>query len=508
MNKLNTLYILINSLSKAEKRFFKLYSGLHQGDKVYVFLYELLEKNTPAQEVYSLFVEKYKNESFEMAVKHLYRVILSCLVHLRDKEDVQDEIFKHISKAAILFERELYDEAFLELDSAKKLAIKFDNDPLLLLIRRTDLKYRSSLCFENMSEKQLVNKQMKINEVTKYSRSINLHLQLYDILKHRIIHQGYARSEKQKDNLNDLVLSELSLIANNSYKSFEAEKLHLHFQALYYLNSGNYKASIRYYRELIDLFDENKDLIQNPPIYYLSAITGILDTLKATHLYDGMSFFTAKLEELEQGQYATEFIFSVKTLIFQYNLSYYINTGNFDDALKYMDSDGKSLLTKASLLGLDAQLKLYMSCTVLYLYLGNLSEARGIMKKILGSGKVFYSLPSFKTARLINLILQAELGNYELIQNEINSIKRAIHSEKQVFTTEKIVFRFTLAYPLPVYEKTRMQLWSQFKKAFAAIENDKYEQNLLQTFDFLSFIESKLTRIPLKEVLKVKAERK
>ncbi|MBP7488127.1 MAG: hypothetical protein KA789_11990, partial [Parabacteroides sp.] len=65
-----------------------------------------------------------------------------------------------------------------------------------------------------------------------------------------------------------------------------------------------------------------------------------------------------------------------------------------------------------------------------------------------------------------------------------------------------------LAYPLPVYEKTRMQLWSQFKKAFAAIENDKYEQNLLQTFDFLSFIESKLTRIPLKEVLKVKAERK
>ena len=105
-------------------------------------------------------------------------------------------------------------------------------------------------------------------------------------------------------------------------------------------------------------------------------------------------------------------------------------------------------------------------------------------------------------------MLQAELGNFELIQNEINSIKRAIHSEKQVFTTEKIVFRFTLAYPLPVYEKTRMQLWSQFKKAFAAIENDKYEQNLLQTFDFLSFIESKLTRIPLKEVLKVKAERK
>lgn len=503
MNKLNTLYILINSLSKAEKRFFKLTTGLHQGDKVYVFLYEQMEKNTPENEVYSLFAGKYKNESFEMAVKHLYRVLLSCLGHLRDKEDIQDKIFKYISMAAILFERELYSEAFLELDNAKKLAVKFENDPLLLLIRRTELKYKSSLLFEDMTEKQLVNKQMKINEVTKYSRSINLHLQLYDILKYRISYQGYARSEKQKDNLNDLVLSELSLIANNSYKSFEAEKLHLHFQALYYLNSGNYKAAIRFYKELINLFDENKHLIQNPPIYYLSAITGILDTLKASHLYDEMPFFIAKLKELEQAPYATEFIFSIKTLIFQYNLAYYINTGNFSEALEYMNNHGKHLLAKVSLLGLDAQLKLYLSCTVLYLCISDLSGARSMMKKILGSGKVFYSLPSYKTARLVNLILQAELGNYELIQNEINSIKRTIHNEKQVYTTEKIVFRFTLAYPLPVYEKTRMQLWQQFKKTFTSIENDKYEQKLLQTFDFLAFIESKLTRVSLAEVLKV-----
>ena len=44
--------------------------------------------------------------------------------------------------------------------------------------------------------------------------------------------KGYIRSDKQKEDLNDLVLSELYLIANSSYRSFEANKLHLLFQPL------------------------------------------------------------------------------------------------------------------------------------------------------------------------------------------------------------------------------------------------------------------------------------
>lgn len=64
---------------------------------------------------------------------------------------------------------------------------------------------------------------MKINEVLKYARTLNQHTQLYDILKHRLINKGYIRSDKQKEDLNDLVLSELHLIANNSYQGFEAQ---------------------------------------------------------------------------------------------------------------------------------------------------------------------------------------------------------------------------------------------------------------------------------------------
>ena len=465
MNNTYILLMLVNTLTKAEKRYFHLCANLQNGDKVYLTLFNVIDANTSPEQLYTRFCQIQDGKSFETAVKHLYRVLLECLVRLREKQDVQTRIFNYISKAGVLFEREIFDEAFIELDKAKKLAITYENDSLLLLIRRTELKYLSALDFKTISEKQLVNKQMKINEVLKYARTLNQHTQLYDILKHRLINKGYIRSDKQKEDLNDLVLSELHLIANNSYQGFEAQKLHLLFQATYYLNSGNYKSAIRYYQELINLFNDNQHLILNPPIYYLSAIQGILDSLCIAGLYHETPFFLSKLEELTQNEYSTEFILHLKTLIYIYKSNSLLQAGNFEQAL----------------------------------------ELRDKQEKIFSLGKLFCAFPSYKIARLVNLLLQAELGNYDFFENEIISIKRNIRFEKQTYITEKLIFKFIQGYPFPSYEKARNKRWLQYQKDIQKIEQDKYERQLLKTFDVLAWIESKLTQRSLADILAEKA---
>lgn len=501
MNKIASLLILVHSLTKAEKRFFRLYANLQSGEKIYLYLFDLIDKNSSEEDIYVCFCKEQKNASFEIAVKHLYRVILDCLIRLREKQDIQTEIFNTVSKASILFDRELFDDALVELGKARKQATIYENDALLLLIQRTEIKYLGILNFEGVSERQLVNKQMKIQEAMKYSRSINLHLQLYDILKHRLTHKGYARSDKQKEDLNDLVLGELHLIANNSYHGFEAEKLHLLFQATYYLNCGNYKSAIRYYQELINLFEANKHLILNPPIYYLSAILGILDSLHIAGLYNEMPFFLSKLKLIEESDYSTEFRLSVRSYFYSHTLSGLLNTGQFAEARQLNADYEECLFKKISLLGLEAQLKLHLSNVTLFFSSGDLNNARKQMKNILGSGKLFYALPSYKIARLINLLLQAELGNFDFFENEINSIKRNIRFDKQVYSTEKLLFKFVQAYPLPSYEKARNKLWLQYQKEIEHIRHDKYECQLMKTFDFLSWIESKLTHRPFAEIL-------
>lgn len=58
-----------------------------------------------------------------------------------------------------------------------------------------------------------------------------------------------------------------------------------------------------------------------------------------------------------------------------------------------------------------------------------------------------------------------------------------------------------MAHPLPIYKKDQEKLWSQYQKDIMRIRQDKYEKRLLKTFDFTAWIESKLTNIPLREIL-------
>ena len=62
MNKAISLLALIKSLSKAEKRYLKLYSNLQNGEKGYLILFELLENNTSIDDIYKQFCIKQKGK--------------------------------------------------------------------------------------------------------------------------------------------------------------------------------------------------------------------------------------------------------------------------------------------------------------------------------------------------------------------------------------------------------------------------------------------------------------
>ena len=94
--KLNQVMLLIKSLSKAEKRYIRLYTNLQNGDKHYMVLYDLACEGFSAEQIYEKFCGKVNEKSFEIAAKHLYRVLWDCLVQLREKQDIQTTIFNYI----------------------------------------------------------------------------------------------------------------------------------------------------------------------------------------------------------------------------------------------------------------------------------------------------------------------------------------------------------------------------------------------------------------------------
>lgn len=501
MNKIALLSQLINTMSKTEKRDFKLQSNLQKGRKEYFFLYEKLEKCDPIETVCKSFSRKYGKKQLKASGDYLYELILNCLVKLNCKKNMQSHIFNYISQAMLLYERRFIKEALQKLSKAKQLAQNFEYDILLLLIRRMEIMYITENNFLDLTEKQLVSKHTKLNECLKYTRSTNMHISLFSTLNYRLYYLGKVRSKKQKEMMNDLVLSELNLVSNNYYQGFESMKLHLMFQASYYLNTGSYKSAIRYYTELLELFDEYEHLKQNPPIYYLSTIEGIINSLFTAEIYREAPLFIKKLQALDRNDFPTDFQSKVKWLIFYSQAEQYIRTGRFEDAGLLCEEYNEKLLKKVRHLNLEDQLRLYISLVIIHLCNNNLVKARKYMKQISIEGKLFQMFPIYRTARILNLIVNVESNDYDLLENEIRSIKRVIRNEKHAYKTEQLILKFVMLFPIPKYEKTRHMLWKKIEKIIDQIKDDKYEQQILDVFDFLSWIESRLTLIPFQEIM-------
>lgn len=505
MKNIERIRIIVSSMSKSEKRGFNIYCTSQNGDKGYMRLFDIIE-NLPKgkhEKLESEFLDSTNNKNIEIAAGYLYNQLLDFLVSKRPKKEIQSQIFKMIEKANILFERKLIDEAFESLNQASNHAALYDAEMMQMIIAKTEMYFLGILGFPSLSEKQLISKQVKLQELMKYSRTINQSYFLRDILNHRLLHKSLVSLKEKKEELNDLVLSELSLISNSPYSNTQVEKLHLLFQSTFYLETGNYVSAVRNYKQLIVLFTENSHLKQNPPIYYLNALEGVLESLLAMGIYKEMQHFQEFLRLLNKKDYPAEFQLKVLWLDYYYQIIVIIHLGDFEKAEAIQDQFRESMLNKIALLPLDIQLQFHLVNTILLCSQNKFIEAHKTIRNILAEGKIFQQLPLFRVVRLINLMINAELGDLNYVENEIIALKRNLTSGR-LSKTEKIVFKFVQSYPLPQYQKSKIKLWSYYVKKIKLIRVEKYERRFLKHFDFLSFIESRLTNIPLKKVLSSK----
>ena len=261
-----------------------------------------------------------KNKNIEIAAGYLYNQLLDFLVYKRSKKGIQAQIFNKIERAKILFKRKLIEEAFESLAQAANFATLYEGETMQIIIARTEMYFLSVLGFPSISEKQLITKQVKLQELLRYSRTISQFHFLRDTLNYRLLHKGLTTFKEKKEELNDLVLSELNLISNNSISISQVEKLHLSFQSTYYLETGNYVSAVRNYKQLIDLFGKNSHLTQNPPISYLNAVEGVLESLLAMGVYGEMQYFQNKLRELNKKENTTDFTLKILWLDYFYQI--------------------------------------------------------------------------------------------------------------------------------------------------------------------------------------------
>ena len=160
-----SLFQLIKSLSKSEKRQFKLYANRLQSnsDTKFITLFKLLDKMNVYDEQKILQSKIVKREQLSNVKSHLYKQILINLRLSASTKNKRMQLREQLDYVYILYNKGLYDQSLLMLQRVKAQAEKLDDTAVvshaLEFEKEVQTQYLSKTSFAYVDE--LVNKSLE-----------------------------------------------------------------------------------------------------------------------------------------------------------------------------------------------------------------------------------------------------------------------------------------------------------------------------------------------------------
>ena len=205
--KKDPLFRLVKSLTKPEKRHFKLYANRTMGDqeRKFMVLFDLLDKQESYDEQHLLQKLPGKTTKGRLAnlKRHLFKQLLTSLRLTYINKQIDIEIREQLDFARILYSKGLYMESLRLLERIKGIAIDHHQDILHLEI----IEFQKLIESRHITRSRQVEKKMErlLEESTLRSRitqtaseMINLNIQIHG---YYIVH-GFATTTEEVQALN------------------------------------------------------------------------------------------------------------------------------------------------------------------------------------------------------------------------------------------------------------------------------------------------------------------
>ena len=216
----DNLFILIKSLTKSEKRQFKLYVGRmgSNEDSKFLSLFNVMDKMLRYQEKIILEKGIVTKQQLSNLKAHLYKQILISLRMNPVHKNIRILIREQLDFATILYQKGLYKQSLKLLEKAKLLALKHEEKYIAYDIVELEKIIESQYITRSLSNRA----DHLITEAEYLSRQNNLTTQLSNLslqLYQRLIKAGYAKNDSEYKeithffytNIPDLELEKLGL---------------------------------------------------------------------------------------------------------------------------------------------------------------------------------------------------------------------------------------------------------------------------------------------------------
>lgn len=502
----DTLFQLIHSLQKAEKRSFKLYvkrNGATEDLKM-IQMFDVIDKMPEYDD--ALLLKKMpgtKKEQLANRKVHLYKQILASLRLLESNDHVDIQLHEQLDSARILYNKGLYLQSLKLLEKAKELSRNTHQDSYLLQALFFEKKIEGLHITRSLKDraKQLATETTELMKRLQVTSCLsNLALELYGWY----INNGHARNEEDEKNLQAFFKENITTVT---------EEMKGFYQRLYLYQSYCWYAFIRldylmYYRytqKWVDLFHQEPQMIEIETGHYIKGLHNLIsahfDLQNAEKFEKTLGVFEAFAQSAIVSHNHNNNI-QVFVYLYTAKLNKHFMEGTFDEGLKLVPELADKLKEYSLYLDNHRVLVFYYKIASLYFGSGDYDNTITYLSKII-NWKVNLRNDLQCYARLLHLIAHYELGNYNLLEYLIKSVYRFMAKMENLGIVEEKIFSFLQAS----FHLSQRQLKPEFEKLLndlKQIEKNRFASRAFSYLDIVSWLESKIYGLKVQDVIRSK----
>ncbi len=510
--KKDEVFELVKALTPNEKRYFKIFAKQHGEESTpkYVDLFEAMDRleKFDLEKLAELIEDKRILKFLNQEKKYLKEKLLDALRIFRGAKSVDSQLNRLLEDQAILYEKGLFSKSQRQLAKAKKLAQTFDRFATLVDILTTERKLAMELTTHDQEKQVLL-----ISDEQRVALENLENVTRFQGLWHTLLAQFRKEGQGEKTEL-PAILSDPSIIGLLSdlenARSFSAKHLFYSCNSMAALIDGKLARAAEMYEALILHWNAQRDWMEEEPRQYMLVLSNYLNVQHKLGIYSSFPEVLKEIKQIKIENFASEA--EAFQNIAQLELLYCLNDGIFQDSKESVFQVEEFLkvgMAKyADKINAARRLSIYHNMMLAKFFLEDWRGAnawRAKIEKDEDAKKVRREIYGF--AKIMQLIIQYELGDYEWIRNLFRNHIRSLEREDRLSEFYEVVLRgihrlATLSDDLP-----KRPILEQIKNDISGIFEIKDESNIFGGVEIQKWVSFKLDEHrSLKEFIKAELQ--
>ena len=497
------LFDLIKSLTKSEKRHFKLYTSRRNGNNIskYVHLFNSIDKMGVYDESKLLERNPALNaNAFKSMKSYLYDLILRSLRDtLKDHLPIA-EIRYQLDKAAILIAKRLYPQATRLLERLKEVAIEKEYLPSLIEIIELEdyLKVRHGKVISSEHHNQLY-QELASTIAQQQQRTEYRHLTLQFHYFHR--NALVAQSDKEQSDL-DMLMSHPLLKDSSLATTFLSKARFLQIHFLHATLQEDEVGAYNHLYELVELFNAHPTHRTEHLYMYAHALGNFLDQCLALGKMEEFERYSTILKTLEDDCYDHPDWVDI-ALCRRLSQLLYVRSQYLFNQIQPQINEFQSFLTiHESRIHQSILVMLYSQFATFNMIIGEYEQSLYWTGKLLNDPHATKYSARIELAKWLNIINHFELRNETALESALRSMYRYLRKREILYGTDELMLGF-LKRIVRVTERERVQeIFKIFYQELQNTSEGSQNETVGRTWiDAATWLRSKIENKPLTQIL-------